>query len=400
MRIGKGRTTLSENEEPIAHDLPSKQLSGKTLMLVSNTFWSLINFRGGLIRALIDQGADVIVLAPWDRHAQALSDLGCKVVSLEMSREGLNPIKEFGTIFHYALILRKYSPSLCLLYTVKPNLYGSLASILTRVPVFCTITGLGTAFIAGGILSLLAEWSFKLIRNLPKRTFLQNRDDFQLFLDRKLISRDKMRLVSGSGVNLKFFSFSPMSLTDKTIFLFVGRIVKDKGIQEYVMAARLVRQNFPNSEFWIAGALNVPNRTAVDSLTVKKWQQEGTVQYLGEVESIKEIIEASQCVVLPSYREGLPRCLMEACAVGRPVIATDVPGCRDIVEPNHNGYLCRPKDAFDLYEKMSEFIQLSDQGKIRMGMRARAKAEKNFGEEAVIASYLEEINQVLDQEIS
>ena len=394
--MGIKRATIEKgvSQSPKGRDL--RNLANKKVLLGSNTLWSLYNFRHGLIVSLIEQGAQVLVVAPKDAYAKNLIEMGCQVVFLTMKNEGLNPLRELAVIIQYVKLLRSHRPDICLWYTIKPTLYGSIASLTSGTPVFCTVTGLGTAFIAGGPLRLIAKILFKLTRGIPERVFVQNRDDLGLFIEEKLAHKSKLVLVPGSGVDLKRFRWSPLNIGNKIRFLFVGRLLRDKGIYEYVSAASRILGKFDSVEFWIVGALDIPNRTAIKAEEINSWVDQGVVKYLGEVKETWSIIKAADCVVLPSYREGLPRSLMEACAVGRAVITTDVPGCREIVDHGDNGYLCRPRECLDLYENMTMFIELPPPGKVEMGRRARLKAEVQFGEGRVVSEYLKHIQAVLN----
>ena len=277
-------------------------------------------------------------------------------------------------------------------YTIKPNIYGSLAAHLLGIPVINNITGLGTAFIEQTWLTRLVRFLYARSLSLSKTVFFQNADDRDLFVHLRLVRSERAALVPGDGVDLD--KFRPQAVSRQNgqssppVFLFVGRVIRDKGVAEYAEAARLVKQRFPEARFQILGFLETANRSAIPRSELDAWVKEGIIEYLGSTDDVRPAIADASCVVLPSYREGTPRVLLEAAAMGKPLIATDVPGCRDAVIDGVNGFLCAPRDYSDLAGKLIAFLSLDPAAKEQMGSASRMKVEREYDERIVINRYL------------
>ncbi|GHE79853.1 glycosyl transferase [Camelimonas fluminis] len=362
-----------------------------------NTSWNIINFRAGLIGALQKQGFDVVAVAPTDPYSPGLAHLGCRHVPLPMDNMGTSPVRDLALFARYLSVLRKEKPDLYLGWTIKPNIYGSLAAHVLGIPAINNVSGLGTAFLHQGWLTRLVRMLYRLAFSRSRTVFFQNTDDCRLFVETGLIRQEQAGILPGSGVNVSSFVQQQPVQRDEgqgPVFLLVARLLWDKGIGEFVEAARCVRQLVPNARFQLLGFLDVENRTAVPRTTVEEWQREGIIEYLGHTDDVRPFIAESDCVVLPSYREGAPRSLLEAAAMGRPLITTDTTGCRDVVEHGFNGWLCQVKDAGDLAEQMLAFARLPPEGKHRMGQNSRLLAERKFDESFVIKSYTDAIQQI------
>jgi len=279
---------------------------------------------------------------------------------------------------------------------VKPNVYGSLAAHSLGIPVVNNIAGLGAVFIEDGWLARLVRLLYRLALARSACVFFQNEDDRRLFIDGGIVRAKLTQRIPGSGINPDHFTEVPPSpLSGRPFrFLLIARMLWDKGVGEYVEAARRIRCRLPNAEFGLLGFLDVQNPAAISREQIQAWMDERVVNYLGVSEDVKPHIAASDCVVLPSYREGLPRTLLEAMACGRPVITSDTTGCRDVVEDGVNGYLCRVRDAADLADKMERIMRLSPQERAEMGRRGRDKVRQDFDEQLVIDRYLSEIKRI------
>lgn len=256
-----------------------------------------------------------------------------------MSVKGLNPVEDLKLVQRFKRVYRSERPDVILSYTIKNNIFGALAAQASGIPFIPTVTGLGTAFLSGRPIRAITELLYwHAFRRLPA-IFFQNEDDRALFVERKLIRSDQARVLPGSGIDLARFSPAVMPPSESPIFLLIARLLRDKGIVEFVDAARHVKAIFPTARFQLLGALGAQNRTAIDAATLGAWLEEGVVEHLGTTTDVRPYIAAASCVVLPSYREGAPRTLIEAAAMGRPVIATDVPGCRSVVDRDRSGFL-------------------------------------------------------------
>lgn len=367
------------------------------IALASNTAWNLYNFRGGLIRRLLEEGAAVTVVAPPDAFSDKLAGMGCEVISLPMDNKGTHPVRDLRTLCYFHSVYRKVRPDVALHFTIKPVIYGSLAARMQGIPVANTITGLGTAFLREGWLMRVVESLYRVSQRWPQRVFFQNHDDRDLFVGRGLVPAEKAERLPGSGVDLERFTPVVYPGNPAPVFLLVARLLRDKGVVEFVEAARRVRAHHPEARFQLLGPLGVANRTAIPAEEVAGWVAEGVVEYLGETGDVRPALAAADCVVLPSYREGVPRTLLEGAAMDRPIIATDVPGCREVVAEGENGYLCRAKDAKDLAERMERFIRLPSDARQAMGKAGRAKVEREFDERLVIGRYIQVIDEIVSR---
>ena len=364
-----------------------------------NTTWNIVNFRSNLIRSFILDGHDVIAISPPDDFVSDLKKLGCSYIPLQMDNKGANPIKDLVLFFRYIMIFCAQRPHIYIGYTIKPNIYGSIAAKLLKIPVINNITGLGTTFIKETLITRIVEKLYKVSLSNSKCVFFQNREDKAIFLNRGLINlgddtknSSRFQILPGSGIDLnRFYPRNNRNMAnDKDqafVFLFMGRVLKDKGIEEFVGAARLIKSFYKNVRFCILGSIDAKNSTAISQDLLDSWVAEGIVEYLGAVVDVRNNIAISDCIVLPSYREGTPRSLLEAAAMARPIIATDVAGCRDVVDDQKNGFLCKPYDSKDLSLKMKKMLELDASKRKQMGLEGRIKVESEFNEKLVISKY-------------
>ncbi len=366
------------------------------VIIALNTAWNLFNFRAGLIRALVAKGYEVVAVAPGDEYAPRLAELGCRFVALPMDNKGTHPGRDLLLFFRFLALLSRERPDVFLGYTIKPNIYGSLAARLLGIAVVNNIAGLGTAFIRNNWLTRLVRRLYKVALSGSHHVFFQNHEDIKLFIEFGLVAPIKVSRLPGSGVDLNKFCFSPLpALNERPFcFLLVVRLLWDKGVGEYVEAARIVHQKYPSVKFQLLGFLDVINRTAVSKDQMDEWVKEGLVEYLGVSDNVVPHLIAADCVVLPSYREGMPRSLLEAAAVGRPIVTTNVEGCREAIEDGVTGLLCRVRDASDLAEKLIQMIEMDLSKRAEMGAAGRLKMEREFDEKIVIQKYLEIIQSV------
>lgn len=364
-----------------------------------NTSWNIINFRKGLVRALRERGFEVIALSPDDAWSSRLAELGCRHTALPMDNKGTNPVRDAALFLRYLVALRREQPDVFLGWTIKPNVYGSLAARLLGIPVVNNVSGLGTAFLSAGWLNRVVRVLYRAAFARSARVFFQNRDDLALFASSHLVRPEQAGLLPGSGVDLQHFKPAPLVWRAPgagPVFLLVARLLWDKGVAEYVKAAQFVKAVVPGARFQLLGFVDVENRTAVPRATVEAWVRDGVVEYLGHADDVRPYLAAADCVVLPSYREGTPRSLLEAAATARPLIATDVPGCREVVDDGINGWLCRSADAEDLAERLLSFARLPNDARAEMGRQSRLKAEREFSEGIVVQAYLSELARLLD----
>jgi glycosyltransferase involved in cell wall biosynthesis len=371
----------------------------KKILISLNTAWNLLNFRAGLIGDLISSGFEVVAVAPKDEYVVKLKLLGCRFVHLEMDNKGTHPIRDLLLLWRFFRLLKIEKPDLCLFYTVKPNVYGSLASTICGIPYINNVSGLGAVFIQDGWLRRFVSALYKLAFRNSYRVFFQNRDDLELFLLSKLVNVEITDVLPGSGINLHRFTpnydADRKSLNSPFRFLLIARMLKDKGVIEFVNAAQLIKESGVKAEFCLLGFLDVQNPAAISSEQMKEWTDQGFVKYLGVSDDVREHIASADCIVLPSYREGTPRTLLEAAAMGKPIVATNVVGCKEVVEHVFNGYLCEVKNSQDLALKMKKMLLLSEDQRKLMGVNGRLKMEKEFDERIVIQKYLKVIDLAL-----
>jgi glycosyltransferase involved in cell wall biosynthesis len=280
-------------------------------------------------------------------------------------------------------------------YTAKPNIYGSMAARAVGARVINNISGLGTVFIKHNLLTKLVSGLYRASLAGSSTVFFQNRDDMALFVEKRLVRQGQAQLLPGSGVDLDHFKPRQDGRAPGPFrFLLVARLLWDKGVGEYVEAARLVRRTHPGVVFQILGPVGAINRTAVPPEELERWRAEGTIGYLGASDDVRVAMERADCVVLPSYREGLPRSLVEGSAMGKPLIGTDVPGCRDVIVDGQTGFLCQVRSAQSLAEAMLRMLKLPEAERLNMGMRGRGRVESEYCESRVISKYLAAIEAV------
>jgi len=358
------------------------------ILMTVNAAWNIWNFRRPLVEALMSDGHRITVLAPPDDAVPELERLGCRVRPLDMSVKGLNPIEDLKLQRRFGRIFREERPDAVLSYTIKNNIFGARAAKLTNIPFVPNVTGLGTAFLSGKLLQTFTEQLYRRSFAALPMVFFQNDDDRDLFLDRRLVRADQARLLPGSGIDLQRFAPCPMPAPKgPPVFLMIARLLRDKGVLEFVEAARRLKTRHPRARFQLLGAVGSENRSAIDRPTVDAWVAEGVVEYLGTTADVRPEIAAASCVVLPSYREGAPRTLIEAAAMARPLIATDVPGCRAVVDRDVSGFLCDVRNAESLAAAMERFLDLSPEAQQAMGAAGRAKMEREYDQALVVDAY-------------
>jgi len=361
-----------------------------------NTSWNIYNFRMSLIQALLKDGHDVVAIAPHDEYTSKLIKAGCDFEDVTMDSRGASPIRDTALTFELYNIYKKVRPDIILHYTIKPNIYGTLAASLLGIPVINNVSGLGTIFLNDDWISKIALNLYRFSFKFPKKVFFQNHEDYQLFMDKKLIQRNLCEVIPGSGIDLN--QFTPRPTKEKGEgepfeFLMISRLIIDKGIREYVAAAAILQERGMNAKFNLLGKLDELHSRGISSEELNDWIEEGYINYLGSTDDVRPYIEKADCVVLPSYREGTPRTLLEAAACAKPIVASNVPGCNNVVDHRLNGILCKVKDEEDLALKMKEMYYTAPDVRNEMGLRGRQIVERRFDHNLVIERYLKAINQ-------
>jgi glycosyltransferase involved in cell wall biosynthesis len=373
-----------------------------TISLVANAIWNTANFRLGLVTALRESGHNVVCIAPdedfWPGEGAIarIEDAGATYVPVKMDRGGTNPIADLLLLFRLMRVYRKVRPDALLHYTVKPVVYGSIAARLLRIPSVAVITGQGSALL--GTRSPLAVVTRGLLRSALRHAtyvFFLNPADHTDFVARGMVDAERAGVLPGEGIDTEQFAPSgPMP--EKPTFLMVARLLKDKGVYEYVAAARRLRQTHPEARFLLGGALDTANPSGVDEAELASWRAEGNIEYLGVVDDPRPWYRQASAVVLPSYREGMSRVLLEAISCGRPVLASDVPGCRELVDEGSNGFLFPPRDADALGDAMERFVDLAPEQQAAFGRHGRKRALAEFDQDIVNQIYLDTLPRLLD----
>lgn len=367
--------------------------------LCVNSAWNIVNFRSGLVQALLAAGCEVVAMAPHDTYADRIEALGARFVHVPIDAKGKNPLRDAHLLAAFLKTLRRERPDVFLGFTVKPNIYGSIASRMLGIQTINNIAGLGHLSGNRSALTRLVHALYKFSLSRSSQIFFQNNEDMSLFKTLRIVEGVSIERIPGSGVNLERFRyFEPPahSKDDNLRFILVARLLWEKGVREFVEAARIVKAQHPTSEFCLLGFVDSNDPAAVPLDQVNAWVSEGVISYLGTSDRVEEQIRLSDCVVLPSYYgEGVPRALLEAAATGRPIVTTNAAGCRDIVTDGLNGFHCRARDGADLAEQMKKLIAIGADGRLEMGRRGREKAEREFDEKIVIQKYLKALS--LDQ---
>jgi len=363
------------------------------IAIVVNTSWNIYNFRLGLIKVLLKQGHTITAIAPYDTYSEQLKQIGCQYEPVELDNKGANPLNDFSFTNQLYKVYRKNRPDVILQYTIKPNVYGTLAARLLNIPVINNVSGLGTVFLRDNLASRIAHALYRITFRFPKKVFFQNEDDRQLFLKRKLVKPHITAVLPGSGVDLNAFRPHPFKRNATFTFLVIARLIYDKGIVEYAEAIRQLKKEKVNANFQLMGFKDVSPLGIPEEL-LQSWIDDGLINYLGTASDVRPYIRQADCVVLASYREGTPRTLLEAISMAKPVLTTNVPGCKEAIEDGENGLLCQVKDSVDLADKLKKMIGLHDEELKRMGQKSREIAERKFNEEIIIQEYLKALQEI------
>lgn len=375
---------LKQSIERTEKDKTTKE---KILFLVNHDV-VIYNFRLELVERLLKDGYEVHISSPYGERIDELVDLGCIYHEIEVERHGMNPLSELKLLRNYRSLLNEIKPDYIFGYTIKPNIYGAIAAKEKKIPFIANITGLGTAVENPGLVQKMMILLYKFAFTDVQKVFFQNTENRQFFIDHK-IAVDKHGLLPGSGVNLKRFSVKDYP-NDKVIrFAFISRIMKEKGIDQYLEAAKIIKEKYKNVEFHICGFCEKEYEGKLN-----EYDEKGIVIYHGMIRNVSEFLENIHCVVHPTYYpEGLSNVLLESCATGRPIITTDRSGCREVVDNGINGYKISQKNTQELVEAIDQFINLSFDEKKNMGLNGRKKVEKEFDREIVVNAYMKDIGR-------
>jgi glycosyltransferase involved in cell wall biosynthesis len=370
------------------------------VVLSANNCWNLVNFRGALLPALQQAGYRVVAFAPLDSQAEELRRRGVEIEPIPIARSGMNPLTDARLLVRYVRALRTLRPAAYCGFTIKPNVYGAIAARLAGVPAINNVTGLATPYLSQGLVWALAERLYRFAFKRSHTVFFHNREDLEIMVARKVIRPEQGRVIPGSGVNLEHFrpdEHGAAVTEGRPCFLFIGRAIVHKGIREYVEAARRLRRRMPEARFQLLGNPDRHNPTSVSNAEFNSWIAEGVIEHLGEHGDVRPFIRAATAVVLPTYREGMSRALLEGAAMGKPLIGSDVAGSRELVEEGITGALCKPRDASSLADAMERIARLPAERLAEMGRTARRKIEREFSEELVVEAYLRALDEAVER---
>ena len=373
--------------------------TSKKIAIVSNTSWSVYNFRLGLLQRLKSYGHEVVIIAPKDEFSSKLIAMGFSYELVHIDNYGTNPLNELKIIQQFTSIYKKHQFDFIFHYTIKPNIYGSIAAKRCGIPSIAITTGLGHLFSYKSlVVRKFTMAMYRLASHYSKQVWFLNKNDLDTFVGKKIVKPEKTVLLHSEGINVQWFKPSERKTNpNKLVFLFAGRLIWDKGIREFAEAAKVISEEYDNVEFQLLGFIAPNNPNAVPASQIQQWHKQKLLKYLGDTDDVRPFIEDCSCLIFPSfYGEGISRILLEASSMAKPIITTDSVGCRDIVEDGKNGFLVKPRDSEDLINKIKTFIAIDQNKRDQMGREGRAKVLREFDEEFVIKRYLETLSQFLN----
>ena len=370
--------------------------STKKIAVIENSLFSTYTMRDSLMKRLMKEGYEVFVLTHTNSFAAQVEKTGIKVINIGSGN--IHPVKVSKYIYNLFFFLNRIKPDVVLTYSIRPAIWGNFIARYLKIPTITNITGVGPLFTSKNVAYLAARSMYRLALKNASKVFFQNFDDMELFIQHKFVTPDRAARIPGSGVDYE--KFSPVLVNknnDSFSFLFIGRLIKDKGIFEFVEAARIIHEKYPTVQFNVLGPFwhqNLKSNTVTKS-DLQNWIDEGIIDYMGEKKDVRKFIAKADCIVLPSYREGTSNILLEAASMEKPAITCNTTGCKEIVEDGITGFLCSVKDGRDLADKMEKMLLLSPVERIGMGKKAREKIIREYGKEIVLNAYLDAIDQLI-----
>ncbi len=369
------------------------------ILFVGNSSWSMYNFRFNLFKFLQEKNFEIHIATPRDRCTENFQSNGMYYHELKrLCAKGTSPINEILLYKELYTLYKRLTPSMIFHYTIKPNIYGSAAARKLKIPSIAVATGLGYTFIRNNLVALIAQKLYKRFINRANEVWFLNGDDRNIFLKHKFVNRENTFVLPGEGIDTrKFCPDEAPGIGSRLKFLYSGRIISDKGIYEFVTASRLLKERGYKFDSLLLGFVDAENPAAISRKQIVCWENEGVVSYLGATDNIIPILRTADCFVLPSYREGIPKALLEAASLEKPIITTNCVGCKEVVDDHISGFLCKLKDATDLSKKMEQILLLSHEERVKMGKAGRVKVRKQFADEIVFEIYLNKILGILSK---
>lgn len=349
------------------------------VLIAANYDVGLYQFRKELLEKLLEDH-QVMISLPYGPLVEPLQEAGCIFIDTPVDRRGLNPIKDFALFRQYQKLLKQHKPDLVVTYTIKPNIYGCLACRMRKIPYAVNITGLGTAFQNKGLLRSFVTLLYRSSLKKARVVFFENDGNRQVFIDEKIVPAEKTVLLNGAGVNLERYALKPYPKTGPVRFLFVGRVMQEKGINELFSAMERLRKEGADCTLDVLGGYEEDYAE-----TIRRYEEQGWLRYHGYQKDVRPFIENAHCFVLPSYHEGMANTNLECASMGRPLITSNIPGCKEAVLDGKSGLLCEPRDAESLYDAMSRFLKLTMDQREAMGLAGRRHMEEVFDKRLVVA---------------
>lgn len=360
------------------------------VLVLTNSISGLHSFRKEVMKAIVDAGYTLYIAFPdKDERAEYFWSIGCKEVEIFFERRGINPIKDIMLMLKYVKVIKKIKPVAVLTYTIKPNVYGGMAAALCKIPLIANVTGLGDSLENPGLLQKLTIWLYRLGLRKANTVFFQNEANCKFCIEHNIVYPEQAKLLPGSGVNTKHHTYQEYPADGTIKFLFIARLLKDKGTDEYFEAARVVKSKYSFTEFQILGTVEGNYEQRLNELV-----KAGIINFLGKTSDVRPFIRNVHCTIMPSYHEGLSNVNLESAANGRPVITTNVPGCRETVNDSETGFLCEPRSTGDLVDAIEKFVVLPYEKKILMGRTGCEKVKREFNRQIVINKYLDAIKSL------
>lgn len=363
------------------------------IAFVANTCWNIFNFRKGLVHHFLSKGDEVIVLAPFDEYTESIKKWGVSFVETPLDGTGVNPIKDLRYLKSIYSVFEKEQPDIALSFTIKSNIYACLAGKFASVPVICNVSGLGTVFLVKGFTGEIALLLYRMAFRFAKAVFFQNSDDKKLFLENITVKEDRIDVLPGSGINLDEFKHAPFVLGAKVKILMISRLIVEKGVREFAEAASYFKDD-ERVSFTLVGKLDEKHARSIEKSELDHWIVSKWIHYHPHSDKVKELLADHEVVLLPSYREGTPRTLLEGAAIGRALLASNVPGCREVVEDGYNGFLFEVKSVKSIVDKVKLYLSLSPNERMLLSEQSRKLVESRFDEKLVIDKYQETIRRI------
>ena len=357
--------------------------------IVSNSAWSVYNFRSDVIKHLVQNlSVEVLVFAPDDEFSVNLKDIGCVFIPVNFNNRTENPFSDFGLFLSFNRLYKLHKPDILFHYVIKPNIYGTLAARFQNIPSIAVVTGLGYSFARKNWLNFLIKQLYKFALKRAKEVWFLNNEDATYFIKNRIVKIQKVKVISGEGVNTSYFVKEANHTNERFTFMMSTRLLKSKGVGVYADAAMILKKKNYNFECGLIGFFESHHPDSITKEEISVWEKQGLIKYIGFLKDVRPVLDKADCFVFPSYySEGIPRCLMEAASMELPIVTCNNRGCKEVVIDKKSGLLCNINDPFDLAEKMEEMMLLSKQQRDKMGEEGRKLVDKKFNIQNIIKEY-------------